>query len=100
MKDVDMFEAYPLVLSVGVITTTKATEVGSLVLVTQLSRELTECPIGTVLALRGGNRRSRGVEVWRLLLAEVRRMTTETLLRRRRSVWRLHCRLVLVEVGG
>ena len=67
---------------------------------TQLSRELTERPIGTILALRGRHRRSRSVEVWRLLLAEVRRMTTETLLRRRRSVWRLHCRLVLVEVGG
>lgn len=67
---------------------------------TQLCRELTEGSVRTILALRRGYRGGGGVEVWRLLLAEVRRVTAKALLRCRRGMRRLHCGLALVEVCG
>lgn len=90
---------YPLGLSVAIVGSAEATEVGSLSLVLNLLAELSERAIRALLRLAGGWRGS--VEIRRLGLAEVGRGTSDVLvlggLRHGRSV--LSLGLCGVEVG-
>lgn len=90
----------PLVLSVWVVTSAEAAEMRALVLVAELTRQLTEGAVGSILALRGRDGRGCCVEVWRLLLAEVGGVTSDALLRRRCYVRRLARGVALVEMAG
>lgn len=69
---------FPTVL---VVLATEPTKVRGLVLMTELARKLTKRTIGTILTLGRRHGGCRSVEVRRLLLAEVRRVTSDTLLR-------------------
>lgn len=65
---------------------------------TKLASELSEGSVRAILALRRRDGRGGGVEIRRLLLAEIRRMTGKALLGSRGSMRRLGGRLALLEV--